>query len=527
MPLPCLVPKPVALTALDGCFRLRDDTPLRYDAASESARQAASLLAAWMLKHVALRLPPPSVLSGVNGDHPSIRFVRSTTGEGASHPEGYRLRVAPDGVVIEASELAGFLHGAQTLLQVVPTLPDADGLSWTLPAVAVTDWPRFAWRGLMLDVTRHFFPLAQVLRFIDALALHKYNVLHLHLTEDQGWRIEIAGHPKLTRMGGWRRETVLDHASKPQGYDGRPHGGFYTREELQVLVAYAAARGITVMPEIEMPGHAKALLAAYPELACRPGPFEVKTTFGIEEEVLCAGNDAALRLMQDVLAEVLEIFPSAYIHVGGDECPKARWKSCPKCQARIQALGLKDEHELQSWLIRQMDAFLQARGRRLVGWDEILEGGLAAGAVVMSWRGEAGGIAAAQAGHDVVMASNSHVYLDHYQSADKAGEPLAIGGCLPLEKVYAYEPIPAVLTRAQAGHVLGAQGQLWSEYMGDWRQVEYMAFPRASALAEVLWSPAATRDYADFRQRLGPHLARLDRLGINYRKPDAPGHVPA
>jgi hexosaminidase len=255
-------------------------------------------------------------------------------------------------------------------------------------------------------------------------------------------------------------------------------------------------------------------------LACRPAPFEPRTSFGVEEEVLCAGNDAALRLMQDALTEIMEIFPSAFIHIGGDECPKTRWRECPKCQARIRALGLKDEHELQSWFIRQMDAFLQAHGRRLVGWDEILEGGLAAGATVMSWRGEEGGVAAAQTGHDVIMAPNSHVYFDHYQSADREHEPRAIGGFLPLEKVYGYEPIPAALTPAQARRVLGAQGQLWSEYLPTWRQVEYMAFPRAAALAEALWSPVARRDYADFRRRLDGHLARLDRLGINYRKPE-------
>lgn len=518
---PCLIPKPVSLTPLPGCFTLRGDTPLRYDAASDAARQAAGLLAAWLQQHIALRLSPPAVLASSAGDRPAIRFVRATSGDGASHPEGYRLTVSASDIVLEASELSGFVHAAQTLLQLVPATPDADDrLAWILPAVRVADWPRFAWRGLMLDVSRHFFPVPDILRFIDALTLHKYNVLHLHLTDDQGWRVDVTGHPKLTRVGAWRRETVVGHSSRSQVYDGRPHGGFYSREDLHAIVAYAAARGIAVMPEIEMPGHAKAVLAAYPELACTPGPFEVKTSFGIEDDVLCAGNDQSLRLMQDILAETLDIFPNAYIHIGGDECRKVRWESCPKCQAHMRALGLKDTHELQSWFIRKIGAFLQARGRRLVGWDEILEGGLAAGAVVMSWRGEAGGIAAAKAGHDVVMASNKHVYFDYYQSADQQREPLAIGGCLPLEHVYAYEPIPAALTPAEGCRVLGAQAQLWSEYMGDWPKVEFMAFPRATALAEVLWSPAASRDYGDFRGRLGPHLARLDRLGINYRRPE-------
>jgi hexosaminidase len=515
-----MVPRPVTFCAGSGVFALRPDTPLRYDPDSDAARRAAGRLHDELLRRAGVRLPQP-VAAGPAGSRPAIRLVAAAEGEGASHPEGYRLTVAPDGVLIEARELAGFLHGGQTLLQLVPETPDAAGPAWSIPGARVADWPRFRWRGLMLDACRHFMPVASVLKFLDAMALHKLNVFHWHLTEDQGWRVEIARHPKLTAVSAWRRETVVGHAGQSAAYDNRPHGGFYTREDLRAVVAYAAERGIRVMPEIEMPGHARAALAAYPELSCTGGPHEVATTFGIVQDVFCAGNDATLRFLKEVMEEVLGIFPGAYVHVGGDECPKDRWKACPKCQARIRAEGLKDEHELQSWFIRQMDAFLQERGRRLVGWDEILEGGLAAGAVVMSWRGEEGGIAAVQAGHDVIMAPNQKVYFDYYQAAERDREPLAIGGCLPLDQVYGYEPIPAALRPDQASRVLGAQGQLWSEYLGNWPYVEYMAFPRAIALAEVLWSPAAGKNYTDFRRRLSPHLRRLDRLGINYRQPEA------
>jgi hexosaminidase len=515
-----IVPKPVELAVLDGAFALSAATPVRFDSASDASRLAAARLVEWLARDPGVRLGPPSAAApSAGGSSPAIRFVSASDAPGADRPEGYRLTVAPDGVRVEARERAGFLNAVQTLRQLVPESPPAaDG--WSLPAVRIADWPRFGWRGLMLDVGRHFFPVSDILRLVDAMAFHKYNVFHWHLTEDQGWRAEVRSHPRLTGVGAWRRETIAGHSSQSQTYDGRPHGGFYTQDDLRAVVAFAAARGIAVMPEIEMPGHCQAALAAYPELSCTGGPFEVSRTFGVHKEVYCAGNDRALALQRDVLEEMLAIFPSAYIHIGGDECPKERWKACPKCQDRIRREGLRDEHGLQSWFVRQMDGFLQARGRRLVGWDEILEGGLAPGAVVMSWRGEDGGIAAARAGHDVVMATNKKVYFDYYQSADREREPLAIGGLCTLETVYGYEPVPAALDAGAAAHVLGAQGQLWTEYMADWPYVEYMAFPRACALAEVLWSPAAGRDFAAFRQRLDAHLRRLARMGVNYRRPD-------
>ena len=516
MNIPAVIPKPVSMEVTGATFVLHAGTCIRFDAESAAARQVADLLHGWVLTRAGVRLPTPAVAGG-KAAQPDIRLVCVSQGEAASHPEGYRLQVQASGVVIEARDLAGFVYGVQTLLQLLPEAPDASGLAWQVPGVTLVDYPRFGWRGIMLDSARHFFTIADIKKFIDTLAMHKFNVFHWHLTEDQGWRIEILRYPKLTSVGAWRSETLAGHYNHSKAYDGRPHGGFYTQDELREVVAYAAARHVTVLPEIEMPGHSQAALAAYPELSCNGQPLEVFRTFGVNPEVYCAGNDQTIAFVQNVLEEVLSIFPSVYIHIGGDECPKDRWKTCPKCQARIRAQGLKDEHELQSWFVRQMDDFLQARGRRLIGWDEILEGGLAPGAVVMSWRGEDGGIAAAKAGHDVIMAPHQKIYFDHCQSADPTKEPLAIGGCCTVESVYGYEPIPEALTAEESKHVLGAQGELWSEYFPVWSHVEYMAFPRATALAEVLWSPSAGRSLAEFQTRLTPHLRRLDRMGVNYR----------
>jgi hexosaminidase len=348
------------------------------------------------------------------------------------------------------------------------------------------------------------------------------NSFHWHLTEDQGWRIEIRKYPRLTEVGAWRKETVVGRPNRDttkNTYDGKRHGGFYTQDDVREVVAYAAERFVNVVPEIEMPGHAQAAIAAYPWLGNYPNrQLEVWTRWGVNENILNA-EPRTIAFMQDVLAEVLGLFPSRFIHVGGDEAVKTQWRSSPRARARIRELGLKNEEELQSWFIRQMDAFLAARGRRLVGWDEILEGGLAPGATVMSWRGVRGGIAAARAGHDVVMAPTTYTYFDYYQSPDRDQEPLAIGGLLPLDSVYGFEPIPAELEPQYAKHVLGAQGQLWTEYMPTPRQVEYMAFPRLTALAEVVWTPRERKDWADFRRRLDVHLRRLDALQVNYRRP--------
>jgi hexosaminidase len=439
--------------------------------------------------------------------------------------EGYHLEVAPGRVTLRAPELAGLFYGVQTIRQLLPAdifrEAKATGVTWSMPAVVIEDQPRFRWRGGHLDVSRHFMPKEFVKKYIDLLALHKMNSFHWHLTEDQGWRIEIRKYPRLTEVGAWRKETLVGrYESDPlkRVFDGRRHGGFYTQEDVREIVAYAAARHVNVVPEIEMPGHVQAAIAAYPWLGVTGDSLDVWTLWGVSENILNP-TDSTVAFMQDVLTEVLELFPGRFIHVGGDEAPKTQWKASPTVQARIRALGLKDEHEMQSWFIRQMDEFLTKKGRRLIGWDEILEGGLAPNATVMSWRGTAGGIAAARAGHDVVMAPTSHTYLDYYQSADQANEPLAIGGFVPLDTVYAFEPT-AGLSAEDAKRVLGAQGQLWSEYLPGPKQVEYMAFPRMAALAEVTWTPAARRDFGDFTTRLPVHLRRLGILDVNYRPLD-------
>jgi hexosaminidase len=443
--------------------------------------------------------------------------------------EGYALDVRPDGVTARAPAEAGLFYAVQTVRQLLPPdvfrgAPVGGGPSaaWTMPAVRIEDAPRFRWRGGMLDVARHFMPKEFVKKYVDLLALHKMNTFHWHLTEDQGWRIEIKKYPRLTEVGSRRAGTLVGRqrgdSSAAWAYDSVPHGGFYTQDDVREVVAYARARHVTVVPEIEMPGHAVAAIAAYPELGVTGRPTQVSGRWGVFSNILNA-EPGTVTFLQDVLAEVLALFPGAYVHVGGDEADKTLWRADPRIQARIRALGLKDEHELQSWFIRQMDEFLTRRGRRLVGWDEILEGGLAPNATVMSWRGTKGGIEAARAGHDVVMSPTSHVYLDYYQSSDRAAEPLAGGGFLPLDTVYAFEPVPAELTPAEARRVLGAQGNLWTEYVPTPKRAEYMLFPRLSALAEVAWTPKAGRDFADFRRRLDAHLRRLDALDVGYRPP--------
>ena len=448
-------------------------------------------------------------------------------------PEGYRLSVTKDGIGIVAGGEAGALHARTTLRQLVPAealVPTGAGgkaggpRTWPVPCVEIVDQPRFPWRGFMLDVCRHFFTVDTVKRFIDALAFHKMNVFHWHLTDDQGWRIEIRRHPELTGIGAWRPDTMVgqlrDNGAVPDRFDGVRHGGFYTQQQVRDVVAYAAERGVTVVPEIEMPGHAQAALAAHPELSCTGGPFRVSGTWGIHKDVFCAGNDAVFRLLEDVIDEVAPLFPGAFFHVGGDECRKNRWKACPKCQARMRAEGLADENALQSWFVRRAERVLAARGKRLIGWDEILEGGLAPNATVMSWRGIEGGIEAARQGHDVVMTPTTYCYLDYRQEPEPTSEPPGFDALLTLEKAYSCEPVPAELTAAQAKHVLGVQGNLWTEYVPTPEHAEYMTWPRACALAEAGWSPAGTRSWEDFRARLKAHVARLDALGVRYRALD-------
>jgi hexosaminidase len=364
-------------------------------------------------------------------------------------------------------------------------------------------------------VGRHFFPVDFIKKYIDYIALHKMNYFHWHLTEDQGWRIEIKKYPRLTEVGAYRDGTIIGHFPG-KGNDSIRYGGFYTQEEIKEVVAYAAKRYITVIPEIEMPGHSSAALTSYPYLGCTGGPYKVQQTWGVFEDVYCAGNDSVFTFLQDVIDEVITLFPSKYIHIGGDESPKTRWKSCPKCQKRIKDNNLKDEHELQSYFVQRMEKYINSKGRTIIGWDEILEGGLAPNAMVMSWRGEKGGIEAARQNHNVIMTPSSHVYLDHSQT--KKEDSVTIGGFLPIQKVYSYEPVPKELTGEQAKHVFGAQANVWTEYMGSTQKVEYMLFPRLSALSEVLWSPAAQREWPDFEKRLPQQLKRYDLWKTNYSK---------
>jgi hexosaminidase len=515
-----VIPRPARMTRTSGVFTLAPGTVVVTDRAT---RQIGQQLSAWIAPATGLRLTVAGATPAGGASRViSMRLDSALAGLGE---EGYRLSVTPTGITIRAFRPAGAFYAVQTLRQLLPPAVFRDapvqGVAWTVPSVEIEDLPRLSWRGGHLDVCRSFMPKEFVKKFIDLLALHKMNRFHWHLTDDQGWRIEIKKYPRLTSVGAWRRETLVGiqrgYADTTQWvYDGRPHGGFYTQDDVREIVAYAQARFVTVVPEIEMPGHAQAAIAAYPELGNTGAQLEVLRRFGINPNIFNP-EDATIRFLQDVLTEVLALFPGRYIHIGGDEAIKDQWIASPRAQARIRELGLKDEHELQSWFIHQMDTFLTARGRSLVGWDEILEGGLAPNATVMSWRGMDGGIAAAQAGHDVVMTPTSHTYFDYYQSADTGAEPPAIGGFLPLDTVYAFEPVPPAIAPADAHHVLGLQGQTWTEYIRHPKDVEYMAYPRLLAIAEVGWTPRERRDFADFRARLGQHLARLSILDVNYR----------
>ncbi len=530
-----LIPWPQHVEPGQGELRLGAETQIVLsDPGNAELRSIAERWAAPLRRASGLPLAIAEEAAGKDAAG-EIRFV--LTGEDGGAPEGYTLSVTKEGATLRAARPAGLFYGAWTLSQLLPpeVLGDepadgrpadgrpADGrpaksVDWKLPVVEITDAPRFGYRGMHLDVGRHMFPLEFVKRYVDLISMYKMNTFHWHLTEDQGWRIEIKKYPKLTEISAFRKETQVEKNREPYVGDGKRYGGFYTQDEVREVVAYAAERYVTVIPEIEMPGHSSAVLAAYPELGCTEEPVEVATRWGTFEDIYCPSEET-FRFLEDVLTEVMELFPSRYIHVGGDEAPKKRWEESELPQAVIEREGLADEHELQSYFIRRIEAFLLKNGRRLIGWDEILEGGLAPEATVMSWRGMDGGIAAARQGHDVIMTPTSHVYFDYYQS-DPSEEPLAIGGFTPLEKVYDFEPVPPELTAEEAQHVLGAQGNVWTEYMKTSDYVEYMVFPRLLALSEVVWSPREERNWMAFKSRLPGQLRRLDRLGVNYRPPE-------
>lgn len=423
--------------------------------------------------------------------------------------EAYVLTVTPDRIQITGNDEAGVFYGVQSLLQLAAQSP-------VIPACRITDSPRFAYRGLHLDVGRNMFPLNFLKKYIDLMALYKLNTFHWHLTEDQGWRIEIKKYPELQRVGAWRDETLIGHKrNSPHRFDGVRYGGFYTQEEVKELVHYASERHITIIPEIEMPGHASAALVAYPHLGCRGTDYRTATFWGIFDDVFCAGKDSTFIFLEDVLDEVLALFPSKYIHIGGDECPKARWKECPYCQKRMQDHHLADEHELQSYFIRRIEKYLNSKGREIIGWDEILEGGLSPNATVMSWRGEIGGVESARQKHRVIMTPESHLYFDYYQSLDP-GEPTAAAWFTPLDKVYGYEPYPKELEPEFRPYIIGVQANVWTEYMEDPAQVEYMVFPRVLAVAETAWTPAGRKEYNDFLERVRQNETVLKKKAVNY-----------
>ena len=511
---PALIPAPKEMTQLPGVFTLRPETAIL--AASDS-RATAKLLAERLRAGTGFRFPVRSPGSSSTGD-----ILLTTNASDASlGPEGYELLVTPDAVVIRAPSQAGLFYGAQTFLQLLPPEIFAPkpvaATDWEAPCVQIKDEPRFRWRGLMLDVSRHFFTKEEVERIIDVMALHKLNTLHWHLADDQGWRIQIKRYPRLTEVGAWRKRINfgLDpKASTAYGRDGR-YGGFYTQKDIRQVVRYAAARHITIVPEIEMPGHSSAALAAYPQFSCFGGPYSTDMDTGHRNGVYCAGNDGSFDFLENILTEVFALFPGPYIHVGGDEVSFKSWNDCPKCQARMKAEGLTSGRQLESYFIQRIEKFVNARGKTLVGWSEIRQGGLAQNADVMDWIG--GAVEAASAGHDVIMTPESDCYLDHYQSRDHSTEPRAIGGFLPLRQIYEFDPIPAKLAPEFQSHILGAQGNLWTEYIPNLRHAEYMIFPRESALAEVTWSPKEARNWDDFLRRLQTDNIRLDSLDVNYR----------
>ena len=520
-----IIPQPVEVTKNVGSFVISPKTSLVVSSKIDEA--SASFLNLYLSDYYGFKLP---IVKKATKDYIKFNSLKNIKGLKA---EGYSLKSDSKGVVIEGNSDIGTFYGMQTLIQLLP-VEKSNALK--IAAVTVKDEPRFEYRGAMLDVARHFFPVSFVKKYIDYLALHKLNYFHWHLTEDQGWRIEIKKYPKLTEIGSKRNGSIVGRYPGTAS-DNTPEGGFYTQEDVKEIVKYAADRFITVIPEIEMPGHSSAAIAAYPMLSCFPDEKTeipanvisekskqelangrvklVQETWGVFTDVY-APTEYTFKFLEDVLDEVMALFPSKYIHVGGDESPKDAWKRSAFCQQLIKEKGLKDEHELQSYFIQRMEKYINKNGRTLIGWDEILEGGLAPNAIVMSWRGEAGGIAAAKENHQVIMTPGSHVYLDHSQT--KNDKELTIGGLTSLEKIYSYEPVPKELNAEQAKYVLGAQGNVWTEYMENPAKVEYMIFPRLSALSEVLWSPKKTKNWPTFQTKIETQKKRYDMWGANYFK---------
>ena len=530
-----VIPQPVSLSAGKGSFIINNGTAIQFSSTGEDLQFEANFLKDAIKNISSINLPVNKPSS-----KKQIKLTLETIdGIGL---EGYVLQIKPTLISIKANTKTGIFYGIQTLLQVLKIVQTSDkSAAFAFPCLSITDYPNFAWRGLHLDVCRHFFPVEFIKEYIDLLARYKMNTFHWHLVDDQGWRIEIKKYPKLTSIGAWRNGTIIGHYPG-ESNDNKAYGGFYTQEQIKNIIQYAAQRHVTIIPEIEMPGHSSAAIAAYPFLSCFPsqptiippaslniisqksideqkaGRIKlVQETWGIFDDVFCAGKDSTFLFLQDVLDEVMALFPSKYIHLGGDECPKTNWKNCPLCQQRIKELGLKDEEELQSYFVQRMEKYVNSKGKIIIGWDEILEGGLAPNAVVMSWRGEAGGVAAAQAKHNVIMTPDVPCYLNYYQTGPE-GEPIAIGGLNTLKQVYNYNPIPKELNTEQAKYVLGAQGNLWTEYISSEKEVEYMLLPRMLALSEVLWSPSSTKNWNNFYERLQPSFNFFEQKGYSFSK---------
>lgn len=498
-----LIPQPSQMQMGTGYFTISDKTIF---AADNSVANEILLFNSWLLGKYGYEL---DVSSKPKSAATTISVVISAD---LTNAEAYEFSVTSNQLNIKAGGNAGVFYAFQTIIQLLPANKFKPA---ELPCLTIKDEPKFKWRGMHLDVSRHFFSVGFVKKYIDYLAMYKMNTFHWHLTDDQGWRIEILQYPRLTQLGSIRFKSMVGHYSE-QRFDDKVHRGFYTQEEIKEVVAYAQARHITIIPEIEMPGHALAALASYPQYSCTGGPFDVGTKWGNYEDVFCP-KEETFQFLQEILDEVMALFPSQYIHIGGDECSKVRWMSCPNCKNLMEREGLTTGEEIQSYFIRRMEQFLNAYGRKLIGWDEIMEGGLSPNATVMSWRGTEGGVAAAKENHDVVMCPGSHCYFDHYQGDPKL-EPLAFGGYTTLEKVYSFSPIPAGLTPAEANHILGAQGNLWTEYIDTTQQAEYMVMPRMAALSEVVWGTSKPEAYDNFQNRLIKHFELLDRMGVNYSK---------
>ena len=497
---PSIIPKPLSQKIGNGSFIFNNDVAI----VSEPKLQEVS-------NYFTLYLKDNYNFELSNNN--STKKITFKIDDSINNDEGYELNVSKNDITIKSKHAKGAFYAVQSLIQLLPLPSDLN--SFKILCLRIKDQPQFTYRGMHLDVGRHFFSVDFIKKYIDLMARLKMNTFHWHLTEDQGWRIEIKKYPKLQEIAAFRKETLIGHYNdQPHQFDGKPYGGFYTQEQIKEVVAYAKTRQVTIIPEIEMPGHSQAAIAAYPELGCSGEQVEVATKWGVFDEVYCP-KESTFKFLEDVIDEVVALFPGKYIHIGGDEAPKTNWKNCEYCQKLIKKEGLKDEHGLQSYFIARMEKYINSKGKQIIGWDEILEGGLAPNATVMSWRGTSGAVQAAKEGHDVILTPGSHCYFDHYQSENE-NEPLAIGGFLPLEKVYHFNPIPEELSEEESKYVLGAQGNVWTEYMQTEKQVEYMAFPRAIALSEVLWSSPKHKNYSDFIHRLEQYQKRLDQLEVNY-----------